>query len=87
MSSEQRLIKLQKEMRDLENLEMKTQGALDSLCKRLAKDINQPGLSSDEINKAGKARVKELKLNIKKSKKMFDEKMIEIDEMSEKMEG
>jgi len=86
MSSETKLIKLQREMRELEKQEMKLRGSLDIVCKGLRKDLKDPNIKDNMINKEVNSKIKELKTKRKKAAKLLDEKMNQIEEMSAELE-
>lgn len=87
MNIEKKLFKLKNEMRDLEKKEQRLTGTLEALTKTVKKDLGDQGMPDNEIVKATRKKIKDLKGKREKANGQLTDKMEIIDEMMETTEA
>lgn len=83
--TEQKLLKIQKELKGFENTELKLKGSLSTLFKTLKADIGDPEAKNSEVIKAAKEFIKKTEIKISKAETQLKEKMELIEEMNDKL--
>lgn len=86
MNIERKLLKLKKEMSDLEKKEQRLVGTLETLFNTLKKALGDPDLNEKDIVKITRATIKELKKKRGKAQGQLEDKMEIINEKLEAVE-